>query len=61
MRTIVSEIVLRKCSKELKREGVRIYVTLVKGVMHHQAHILRKMPVSQEGCCLVMRSRCLHK
>lgn len=42
MRTVASEIVLRKCSKELKREGVRIYVILVKGVMHHQAYILTK-------------------
>lgn len=41
-RTVASEIVLRKCSKELKREGVRIYVILVRGVMHHQAYILTK-------------------
>lgn len=61
MRTVASEIVLRKCSKELKREGVRIYVILVKGVMHHQAYILTNVPVSQEGCCLVMRRRRVHK
>ena len=42
MRTIASEIVLRKCSKELKRGSIRIYVILVKEVMHHQAHILTK-------------------